>query len=80
MDKDKKPSVKSAAVVSMAVVVFTLQSSIVETKSDIAEIVRFFCVLVMAGYAIAAWVKYLRNYVDFAVEQKLSEHDKEAED
>jgi len=80
MDKDKKPSVKSAAVVSMAVVLFTLNFSIMKIKSDVAEIIYLFCVLVMAGSAIAEWVKYLKKYVDFAVEQKLSEHNKEAED
>jgi len=80
MDKGKKPSVKSAAVVSMAVVLFTLRFPTIATKSDIAEIVSFFCILVMAGGAIAEWVKYLRKYVDFAVEQKLSEHNKEAKD
>ncbi len=80
MDESKKPSVKSAAVASMAVVLLTLLSSTKETKSDIVEIVQFFCLLVLAGYAIAEWVKYLRKYVDFAIEQKLSERDKEGKD
>jgi hypothetical protein len=80
MEKDKKPSVKSAAVVSMAVVLFTLQFSTMETRSDTVEVMFLFCVLFMAGCAISEWVKYLRLYVDFAIEQKLSGHSKKGKD
>lgn len=74
MEKDKKPSVKSAAGLSMVVVLFTLMFSMNETRSEIVEIMLFLCVLFMAGCAIYEWVRYLRKYVDFAIEQKLSGH------
>jgi hypothetical protein len=77
MDAVKKPSVKPAAVGSMAVVLFTLTYSAMETKNDIVEIIRLTCVLVLAGYTIAEWVKYLHKYVDFAIEQKLKDTNKE---
>ena len=76
MDENKKPSVKSAAAVSMAVVMFSMVMD--KPKSDLAEIIAFFAVLGMAAYGIAAWVKYLKNYVDFAIEQKLRSNQKEA--
>lgn len=80
MNTVKKPSVKPAAVGSIAVVLFMLTNSTIETKSDIVETVRFIVVLFLAGCVIAEWVKYLHKYVDFAIEQKLSERDKEGKD
>jgi hypothetical protein len=80
MNEVKKPSVKPAAVGSIAVVAFTLTHSAMEIKSDIVEIVRFFFVLFLAGCVIAEWVKYSHKYVDFAIEQKLNERDKEGKD
>jgi hypothetical protein len=80
MDAVKKPSVKPAAVGSMAVVLFMLTDSMIETKSDIVETIRLIFVLFLAGCIIAEWVKYLRKYVDFTIEQKLSERNKEGKD
>ena len=80
VDAVKKPSVKPAAVGSIAVVLFMLTHSVMETKSDIVETARLIFVLFLAGCIIAEWVKYLHKYVDFAIEQKLSERDKEGKD
>ena len=79
-DAVKKPSVKPAAVGSIAVVLFMLTHSSMGTKSDIVETVRLIFVLFLAGCVIAEWVKYLHKYVDFAIYQKLKERYKKGKD
>jgi riboflavin transporter FmnP len=82
MDKLKK-SLVAAVTSSIALVcmlmVFVL-SATKEVRSEIGTIIVFFALLGLTAGLIVHWVKYLKQYVDFAIEQKLSEHNKEAED
>jgi lysylphosphatidylglycerol synthetase-like protein (DUF2156 family) len=51
-----------------------------ETKSIIAMVILLIAILVLTLSAIVQWVRYIRMYVEFAIQQKLGQHDKEGKD
>jgi len=44
-----------------------------EVKSDIRKIILVAAILFMTLLASREWIKYVRQYVDFAIEQKLGQ-------
>ncbi len=83
MDELKKPSMMPAVTTTMALVclliVFVL-SAAKKTRSEIGTIIVFFSLLGLTAGVIVQWVKYLKQYVNFAIEQKLREINKKSED
>jgi len=79
MDKLKKslvaPVASSIALICM-LMVFVL-SATKGTKSEIGMIVLLAAILLLTVSTIIQWIRYLRGYVDFAIEQKLRQIDKE---
>lgn len=70
----KKPSAQGAVASSLALVIFLiLLANDKREKSDVAEIIHFFLLLGFAASVIWVWLKYLKEYVNFAIEQKLKE-------
>ena len=78
MDKLKK-SLVSAATCSIALVIMLILTAS-DGRSDIVEVIGFFALLAFTACTIWAWLRYLRGYVDFAIEQKLKEIIKKPKD
>jgi len=82
MDKLKQ-SLMSAVTLTLALVcmlIVFVVSTTKETRSEIGTIIIFFSLLGLTVGAIVQWVKYLKQYVDFAIEQKLRQKNKQAKD
>jgi len=72
MEQMKKPSALSAGSASLGVLVFVMIfAENTKKTSDLDEILLSLCILTLAISAIRAWVKYLKDYVNFTVEEKL---------
>ena len=70
----KKPSAQGAVVSSLALVIlFIMLAQEKREKSDAEGIVYSFLLLGFAASIIWAWLKYIKEYVNFAIEQKLKE-------
>jgi len=78
MDKLKK-SLVFAATCSIALVIMLILTAS-DGRSDIVEVIGFFALLAFTACTIWAWLRYLRGYVNFAIEQKLSQHNKKGKD
>ncbi|MDH4240411.1 MAG: hypothetical protein OEW48_12690 [Phycisphaerae bacterium] len=78
---DKLTKTLIAAVVASFVLVFGLMAIIYSattgTGSNVTWILQFLALLTMTASAIVWWVRYLRGYVDSAIERKLREIDKQ---
>ena len=75
MDKLKK-SLVVAKTCSMALVIMLILTAS-DGRSDIVEVIGFFALLAFTACTIWAWLRYLRGYVNFAIEQKLKDTNKE---
>jgi hypothetical protein len=80
MNKLKKPSALVPAASSFVVVCMLMIVPNGKPQNDILEAIGAIALLVLASCAIASWIKYVRDYVDFAIEQKFNPYNKEAED
>lgn len=80
MNKLKKPLALVPAASSFAVVCMLTMVPDGKPKNDISEAIRAIALLVLAACAIASWIKYVRDYVDFAIEQKFNPCNKEVKD
>jgi Kef-type K+ transport system membrane component KefB len=60
-------------------IVFVL-SATKETKSVVAMLVLLLAILVLTLSAIAQWVRYMRRYVNFTIDQKSKDTNKRPED
>jgi len=82
MDKLKKTLV-AAVVLTFALacmlILFVL-SATKETRSEIGAIIVFFSLLGLTACVIVQWVKYLKQYVNFAIEEKFRQRNKQAKD
>ena len=65
----------SIALVCM-LIVFVL-SATKEIRNDIEMIILLLALLLLTASAIVQWVRYFKGYVDFAIEQKLKDTNKE---
>jgi hypothetical protein len=81
---DKLTKTLISAVVASFVLVFVLMaiiySATIGPGSTMIWIAQFLALLTMAAAAIVWWVRYLRGYVDHAIERKLGEIDKQEPD
>jgi len=74
MGELKKPSAMGPAASSVALVcMLALAATDGKKTSDIKEIVGFLTLLVFAACTIGMWIRYVRQYVNFAIEQKLKD-------
>ena len=75
MDELRK-SMWGAVGLSLALIcmlmVFTESTTTV--KSELVRMVQMLAVLFLAACGIFQWMKYLKRYVDYAVEEKLKAH------
>ena len=82
---DKLTKTLIAAVVVSIVLVFVLMaiiysatiSATIGERSNVKWIPQFAALLAMTAAAIVWWIRYLRGYVDLAIERKLREIDKQ---
>jgi len=83
MNELKRPSIIGAGAFSlmMSFFLFSLSKENPQEKpNDILEILKIFSLLLMTIGAIGIWLKYLKEYVAFAIEQKLREINKKPDD
>ena len=80
MDKLKK-SLVAAVALSIALVcmlmVFVLSRTKGTKSDDIGVIIVLLALLPLTASAIVQWIRYFKGYVDFAIEQKLKDTNKE---
>lgn len=78
---DKLTKTLISAVVASIVLVFVLMaiiySATIRPGSTMIWILQFLALLVLTAAAIVWWLRYLRAYVDFAIERKLRETDRQ---
>ena len=82
MDKVKASlvaSVSSSIALVCVLLVFVLGAT-KETRNDTGMIISLPAILLLTVCAIIEWVKYLRRYVDFAIEKKLKDTSQETKD
>jgi uncharacterized membrane protein len=83
MSELKRPSIIVAGALSL-MLTFLLcvisKKNTQEKPSDFLEMFKIFALLGMTISTIWAWLKYLKEYVAFAIEQKLREINKKPED
>jgi Na+/alanine symporter len=72
-------AVSSSIALVCMLLVFVLNAT-KETKSDIVMIILLLAILLLTVSAIVQWLRYLRRYVNFAIEQNLKEIIKKPED
>jgi hypothetical protein len=82
MDEVKKPSMQSAILITLAALLDLLASFMMAASNTESKLLMTFvlCEIILIACAVAAWIKYFKRYVNFAIEQKLSERDKEGKD
>ena len=83
MNEHKKPSIIGPGAASIAIMILLFTNSKENTQeklSDIYEIFIFICFLLFSVSIIWIWQKYLKEYVAFAIEEKLREINKKPED
>lgn len=82
MDELKKPSMVSAILLTLAALLDLMASFLMAANNTKSELLMTFvlCEIVLIACAIAAWIKYFKRYVNFAIEQKLREINKKSED
>ena len=82
MDKLKTSPV--AAVSSSIALVCMLLAFVLsvseEEKNDIVMIILLLAVFLVSASTIIQWARYVKRYVNFAIEQKLKEINKKSED
>ncbi len=78
---DKLTKILIGAVASSIVLVILLMvimdSAATGTRSDFRRGFRSVLILMMTVSVIIQWVRYFRRYVDFAIERKLKDNNKE---
>ncbi|HUT28875.1 MAG TPA: hypothetical protein VMX13_03700 [Sedimentisphaerales bacterium] len=79
MDELRK-SMWGAVGLSLALICMLMAfiESTTTVKSEVVRIVQMLGVVFLAAVAISQWVKYLKRYVDYAVEEKLKAHGEKA--
>jgi hypothetical protein len=81
MGELKKPSAMKPAACGFALVcMLVLMAADRKNTSDIREVLRVLTLFAFTGCAIWIWIRYLKEYVNFAIEQKLRESNKRPED
>jgi hypothetical protein len=75
MSELKKPSTRGIIAGSLAIVIFLAMRE--KPESDTIETVRFLSILILAYWVILEWIKYIKKYIDFAMEQKSNKIDNE---
>ena len=82
MDELKKPSMRTAVLTTLAALLDLFASFMMAASNTKPELLMTFvlCEIILIACAIAAWVKYSKAYVNFAIEEKLRGYNKEAKD
>jgi hypothetical protein len=81
MGELKKPSaIEPAASSFVLVCMIVLMATDGKKTSDIEEIFWSLTLLAFAACTIWIWIRYVRQYVNFAIEQKLRQNNKESKD
>ena len=80
---DKLTKILTGAVASSILLVILLMvimdSAATGKSSDFRRAIQSVLILMMTASVIIQWVRYFRRYVDFAIEQKLKDTNKETE-
>jgi hypothetical protein len=82
MKENKKPSIIGPGAASLTLLILLFISSKEnpqEKNSDTYEILVFISFLFFSAAVIWIWHKYLKEYVAFMIEEKLTEPDKKKE-
>jgi hypothetical protein len=82
MDEVKKPSMQSAISITVAALLDLFAAIMLASIKPKPEVMMIFvlCEIILIAGAIAAWIKYFKRYVNYAIEQKLREINKKSED
>lgn len=82
MDKLRKTLMSAVGLSILLVCLLTamIRSAGIETKSDFELNRQVVIALLLTVGAIVQWVRYLKGYIDFAIERKLKETDKQEPD
>jgi len=81
MGESKKPLALGPAASSFALVcLLFITASNRKNTSDIKEVLGFLTLLALTGCTIWIWIRYLKEYVTFAIEQKLGQENKQTKD
>lgn len=83
MSELKRPSIIGAGASSLLLIFISFvisKENPQEKPSDILEMFKIFALLLMTISTIWVWLKYLKEYVAFAIEQKLREINKKPGD
>ncbi|MHC4086878.1 MAG: hypothetical protein ACYSWZ_18555 [Planctomycetota bacterium] len=82
MDEVKKPSMQSAIPITVAALLDLFAAILLASTNTKPELLMtiVLCEIILIAGAIAAWIKYFKSYVNFAIEQKLREINKKSED
>ena len=75
MKEIEKPSSRQIVAGSLAVIIFLAMER--KQKSDMIEIIGFLAILVLAYCVVQIWIRYIKEYVEFAIEQKSKKVDRE---
>ena len=79
MDEVKKPSMQIAIPITVAALLDLFAAIMMASTNTKPEALMIFvlCEIILIAGAIAAWIKYFKRYVNFAIEQKLKDTNKE---
>lgn len=81
MDENKKPSMQIAIPITVAALLDLFAAIMMASINAKSELLMIFvlCEIILIAGAIAAWNKYFKRYVNYAIEQKLREINKKSE-
>lgn len=74
MSELKKPSALGIISGSLAIVILL---TIDNSKSEILKAIKFFSIVILTYGVIQVWIRYIKEYIDFAIEQKSKKVDNE---
>ena len=70
----------SSSIALICMLMIFVPSATKESKSEIWKVVLVLAILLLTVSTIVQWVKYLKQYVDFAIAQNLREINKKPEE